>query len=258
MRQLPLADGLTLVALGAVAACMSLFAHEAFGHGATCYLTGGRITLLTAIFFRCAGSSELPDLGGPLGNLIAAALAYLCLAQRWIDAASGRLFLVLLFGLNLLWFAGQTLYSGLFDREDLALLAHALQWPVLWRIVAVAVGIVLYRFGTLTVTRWVGEFFPPGAATRTALRTAYVGSLATGVLMALAWPKDPWGSAHDVLLALGVAPLGLWFAVRERPAASEPAAAAELPRSSPSWMLLAVVLLAIFALTMGRGMGPLS
>jgi hypothetical protein len=258
MRSLPLPNLLTFLALGAIAACASLFAHEAFGHGTVCELTGGRITLLTAIVFRCAGPSELPDIGGPLGNLVAAALAYLGLTREWIRAASGRLFLVLLFGLNLLWFAGQTLYSGLLDREDLALLAHALHWPILWRIVAVIIGIVLYRFGTQTLRRWLAEFFPPGAATRTALRAAYLGSLATGLVMAIAWQKDPGESARDVLLALGVAPLGLWFAAGDATRGHRPDETPALPGPSPKWMVTAVVLLAIFGLTIARGLGPLA
>jgi hypothetical protein len=57
-------DLITGVAVG-VLATLAAVCHETLGHGVGCILDGGRITLLTSIYVRCAGATALtplPDL----------------------------------------------------------------------------------------------------------------------------------------------------------------------------------------------------
>jgi hypothetical protein len=70
------ADPMTVVAVGVLASTLAAVCHETLGHGIGCILDGGRITLLTSIYFRCTGSTALTPAAGPLGNLLAGMAAF--------------------------------------------------------------------------------------------------------------------------------------------------------------------------------------
>jgi hypothetical protein len=85
-------DWLTLLAIGAAAASLAAFAHEAAGHATGCLLIGGRVMLLTSINFRCQGATWVTDAAGPIGNLLPAvgALVLLRLRAAWSAPTVGR------------------------------------------------------------------------------------------------------------------------------------------------------------------------
>jgi hypothetical protein len=64
-------DRTTVVAVGVIAATLAAVCHETLGHGLGCTADGGRITLLTSIYVRCAGATALTPAAGPLGNFLA-------------------------------------------------------------------------------------------------------------------------------------------------------------------------------------------
>jgi hypothetical protein len=49
----------TVVAAGVLTATLAALCHETLGHGLGCLAVGGRITLLTSIWFRCHGAKSL-------------------------------------------------------------------------------------------------------------------------------------------------------------------------------------------------------
>ena len=63
-------DLLTLAAVGVVAHVCADVSHEVLGHGVVCLLTGGKMTLLTSVFFRTEPLSRLVAAAGPCANLI--------------------------------------------------------------------------------------------------------------------------------------------------------------------------------------------
>src|SRR3954469_9700508 len=125
-----------------VCACVS---HEAIGHGGACLATGGRIVLLTSVFFRCEPGSSFVDAAGTIMNLAVAGLAWLTFA-RSTPSSTLRLFAIFVFAFNALWGTGYFIYSAVLDTGDLAFVwrVNPLAAPWLWRLVLGGVGVFLY------------------------------------------------------------------------------------------------------------------
>ena len=51
-------DAATIAAAAIIAACLTTIAHEALGHGGACLASGGRIVLLTSVYFECARTRD--------------------------------------------------------------------------------------------------------------------------------------------------------------------------------------------------------
>src|SRR5690348_441983 len=56
-------DPATVIAVGALAAILATLCHETLGHGLGCFGSGGHITLLTSVWFRCSKGSAISDAG---------------------------------------------------------------------------------------------------------------------------------------------------------------------------------------------------
>jgi hypothetical protein len=137
-------DLTTVVAVGVIAATLAAVCHETLGHGLGCTADGGRITLLTSIYVRCAGATALTPAAGPLGNFLAgiAAFAFFVLEVTRSHRATiphfiWRLQLVLLFG--------QMIYCALLSIDDWALVALRMGWSWVWRPVVAAIGLQVMR-----------------------------------------------------------------------------------------------------------------
>lgn len=251
----------TLMALGAVAATVSALAHETLGHGGVCVAVGGHITLLTSIRFHCLGATPLTDAAGPLGNAFAAALSLLLLRLCRPTAAATRLFLTFVAAINAFWLAGQMVYSAALNTEDLAFVARDLGWPHSWRVLTALLGIVLYVACGRIMTQAMRDLIVPGeraAQTRRRIAIAYLASAASAAIAGAMWRGDPWGSAFNGLLAIAIAPLGMWIGVaRATRLGSRDATMVPIARSW-AWVVGGGVLFVLFALTQGRGIGPLS
>ena len=88
----------TIAAAAIIAACLTTIAHEAFGHGGACLASGGRIELLTSVYFECAPRAWPIALAGPLGDLawaavtgVAAVDAMAQMVDFWIRHCKTRL-----------------------------------------------------------------------------------------------------------------------------------------------------------------------
>ncbi|GAA0322416.1 hypothetical protein GCM10009087_35850 [Sphingomonas oligophenolica] len=253
-------DPRTLAAIGVVAACLASIAHETIGHGVTCLAVGGTITRLTATHFRCADGTVLVDALGPAGNLVSAAIAFGLLRTCRGFAQSARLFLLMLGGINLCWFAGEMIHSALINSEDEAHLARLLGWPAAWRPIAVAAGVLIYgttiRYGAAVARRMVEAGDPPDNLRRR-IMIAWAAATASFAVAGLAWARDPFGSAWECFMTIGVAGVPLWIGVGLMRWPDARPTGRRIGTSTP-WTLVALLVLGAFVVIQGRGVGPMS
>jgi hypothetical protein len=246
-------DVATVAAAGVLAATLAALCHETIGHGVGCLAVGGRITLLTSIWFRCHGATSLTDAGGAIASVVFGALA-LKIPTTLFRSQAVRLSLLVFGSVSLFWFAAQLIDHAAFNRDDWHFIALRMHWPWEWRPLMIGLGVVAYA----AIVRWtflrLRNTAAPGAP---AIRLAYLASVGSAALAGLMWPIEPTRSAVEALLTLGVAPLGLLLAARLAQSGAEPAGTRVIARS---WPLIAVSLLlfATFALVQGRGLGPLA
>jgi hypothetical protein len=254
-------DAATLISIGAIAAVLAMVAHETLGHGIGCIAAGGQITLLTSIWFRCLGASWITDIAGPIGNVFAVVAAMLAWWAFPRMNSGMRVFLTLFAGINLFWFCGQIVYSAALDIDDVAFVAHALDWPPYWRAVAIAAGVAMYAAGVHGMARLVRGLVvedDAAGALRRRVGIAHGAAAACEGLMGLLWAKDPWGSAFNALLAVGVAPGGLWLALLRAERGGVGTAMTLHVARSAAWIFTGAVVCIAFAWLQARGIGPLS
>src|SRR5450755_3873337 len=150
----------TLAAIAALAFIAACVAHEALGHGGTCLATGGHITLLTSVYFRCSDGGGIIDAAGPLMNLVVGAVCWAVLSAWSAPSINWRLFLVLAMALNLFWGTGYFIFSAVTDSGDWAFVLRDLRlepaW--LWRCGMGALGLYLYARSI----KLVGRYLSPG------------------------------------------------------------------------------------------------
>ncbi len=248
---LPSDDAATVVAIGVLAATLAATWHETLGHGLGCVIDGGRITLLTSIWFHCQGATSLTDAAGPLASLAGGLAAFGLLPI----AGTNRLarFLLTLFGaINLFWFAGQLIDHAAVNRDDWAIIARRNHWPSIWRPISIALGVAVYAGG---IALSAAALRRKDAPRWPVIALAYAAGAASAVIAGLMWHPAPIRSALEGFLTLGIAPLGLLVAARR--AARGPDTTSPIPRS---WPLIAAsaVLFVVFLLVQARGLGPLA
>lgn len=242
---------ITLLALGAVAAVVASLAHEALGHGLGCAVEGGRVTLLTFLVFRCEGAGVLADGGGPIGALAVglAALGWLLAIRP--RATPGRLLLFTLAALTLFWTFGQMLREAIDRTDDWGHVARDLAWPPVWQAVAGVIAAAGYA-ATVVITSRLAHVLAAGRPRRLAL--LWGSAVVCAVVLAALWRKDPAVSALDAFMTFGVAQVGWIGALR---AAGRVEQGPALGRNWP-WIAAAAAVLALAAVTVGRGLGPLA
>ena len=113
------------------------------GHGVGCGIDGGRITLLTSIWFRCQGATSLTDAAGPFASLIAGLAAFGLLPIEGTHRVA-RFVLILFGAISLFWFAAQLIGHAATNGDDWAIIARRNHWPSIWRPIFIAVGIATY------------------------------------------------------------------------------------------------------------------
>ena len=247
-------DPMTIIAVGVLAATLAAICHETLGHGLSCIVVGGRITLLTSIYFRCLGATALTDAAGPLGNFLAGIAAFAFLTLR-SPGRTTRLFLILFGGFNLFWFFAQLVYCALLGKGDWAFVALQMGWSWVWRPIAAVIGVAGYALALRQTSAALAE---TGAPTPAAIRLAYVAAVASAVIAGLMWRPEPVRSAIEGFLAVGLAPLGLLIAVT-RTGRAQAAIAVQLPVTrSWWWIAVGVMVFGVFLLTQGLGLGPLA
>jgi len=201
-------DSATVIAAGVLAASLAAICHETVGHGLGCVGIGGRITLLTSIWFQCRGATSLTDAAGPIASLVGGVAAIVLLSFK-IPNGAARLTLILFGAFGLFWFAGQLIGHALVNGDDWAFIAGRMGWSWVWRPIAAAIGVAAYAVAMrlmLVVLR------RNGAPRRQAIRLAYAAAVASAIIAGLMWSAAPIRSAREAFLTLGIAPLGLLVA----------------------------------------------
>ncbi len=72
---------LALISTAIMSYLIANISHEAVGHGGACLIAGGKITLLTSVYFRSKVHSYVTDAFGPLANLAAGLLLWMLLLK---------------------------------------------------------------------------------------------------------------------------------------------------------------------------------
>jgi hypothetical protein len=240
----------TVLAAGLLAATLAAICHETVGHGIGCMAAGGDVQLLTSIWFRCRGATSLTDAGGAISGVLCGGLA-LALTRRLSHPAL-RLMLFMFGALSLLWVAAQLIAHPVLDHDDWHFIALRRHWPWVWRPLLATVGVISYA----GIMRWIALLLrDPVAPSGRAICLAYTAAAISAVLAGSMWAPLPARSALEGLLTLGVAPIGVLIAAaridKDRPAGA---------LICKSWIFVVVSLLvfAMFALVQGRGLGPLA
>jgi len=247
-------DAPTVVALGALAASLATVCHETLGHGLGCIGTGGHVTLLSSIWFRCAGGFIIADAAGPIGNLVGGVLALGLLSYIRPDPKI-KLLLLMLGAMNLFWFTGQLAFESLTDTRDDWYWAFQMGRTDISRIVGAIVGIG----GYVLVRRWLAEIVRKerGPQGRT-IQLAYIAAAAFAVIAGLMWRPEPLRSAFEGLLVFGVAQLGLLTIARKAGAHAADGFGGRSVARSWVWICACALLIAIFLLTQARGLGSMA
>src|ERR1700743_1778783 len=142
---------LTVASIGIFAFGLEPIVHEVLGHAVVCWLTGGKVILISSTAMQTASASRLVSAAGPIANIIfglAATVLLRALAKQHANAvapdaapgASGatRFSLTLLFlyffaFANLFLATGYILYSGLINFGDFAAVIVGLRPAWLYR-----------------------------------------------------------------------------------------------------------------------------
>jgi hypothetical protein len=230
----------TLCALAAMAFVAACTAHEAVGHGLACLGTGGTVTLLSSVYFRCQPGHPLVDAAGTLSNLCVAAVFALAARRSRHDTARTAFALVAAF--NGLWGTGYLIFSAVTDTGDLAFVVRdlALRPAWAWRLGMGLAGLWLYG----AVWRNLAPFLPKGRP----LLAAYCTAGAVACLSVLSYQGAALPALKEAAQEGLLAPLGLLFVAFSRhPSRVLP------PASSRNVMLAGAIVVLAFWLTLGRG-----
>lgn len=228
----------------AVSAMMAAtVAHEALGHGGACLAMGGKVTLLTSVYFRCNPSGPWIDAGGPIGNLVAAVLALMILPL--MKSGASRLFAALLFAFSASWFAGYAIYSFLLLKGDYVLalrgfLPHlTAEMPI--RIAAVVGGLALYPISRKIVARYLTF-----ASVQRLLFISWFAGTAAAMAAAAFFAPERLGAIKDGAFEIGLASVPLLLF---RNGTDDDTVVVR----SPLWIGVTALFYVVFVWLLGRG-----
>lgn len=241
----------TTFALGVLAACTAAVAHEAFGHGLTCLLTGGHIALLNNAFFRCAPQGALVSAGGPAGNLVVGLSAFAIQPLVPARRAALRLYLLLVMAFCLYWEAGYLIFAGVRGTGD-----YVFAWAGLFgppsrtiRISGIIVGVLFYGVIGRILRRRLDAFLTAPGRISALLRPAWFAGVMAMVAAAALYAPDRLGAMRNAGLSI-VASFPLLFASADLLPDTETVPAI---KRSPAIIVAALILFAGFAATLGHG-----
>jgi hypothetical protein len=242
-------DAITVGAMAVIAMCVATAAHEAAGHGGACLLLGGRITLLTSVYFRCAVESPLVSPAGPLGNLMAGLAGWSMLRllpQSWPRT---KLFSLFLTAFSFFWAFGYLVYSLARNDGDYAIAFRDLLGvqDTSARAIGIATGVALYLLFSGAFASTARKLF--GERATGLLQTAWLAASAAAVGAAALYAPDRRGAMIEAALEIGAASIPLLI-----PRRNAPRTGTLRPISrSPKWVAAAIAVFGVFALTLGAG-----
>jgi hypothetical protein len=262
-------DGWTIAAIAVIVYVVSNLTHEGAGHGGACLLAGGRAEMLNAVFFECdearisAAGIRWLAAAGTLANLLLAALVWVALRGEDRLRPGVRFALVLLLAVNLLQAFGYLLFSGAGRVGDWAVVFDGLMPEWIWRIGLAFLGGWLYfvvapRLFMPHLEPFLGREQPTREAR--AQRLTLLPYLVGGLAYLLAGVLNPHGFRLVLISAAGASLGGtsllawyppLWAKKRGGSGVGAPLAI----RRSVVWLVAAAIVLGLFVLILGPGIG---
>jgi hypothetical protein len=209
-------------------------------------MTGGKVWLLSSVYFRCVPGLPVVDAAGPLMNLSVAAIAMLGL-RRIRTPGYGRFFAALVVAFNALWGAGYFLFSAVTYQGDWAFVLRDLQvpHPWVWRVLLGVLGAWLYG----NALRATSPYLPRGAP----LAWAYVAGGAVAIASVLLFSGPTLPALREAAQESLLASAGLLYLAFVR-TTSAPSAWAPVAGPPMRWLWpLGLGLLIVFLATMGPG-----
>lgn len=237
----------TLSAIAALAFIVACVSHEVIGHGGACLALGGRITLLSSVYFRCSNGGPLIDASGPLMNFIVGASCYAILRARPRLARNWRLFFAFAMAFNLFWGAGYFILCAITDQGDWAFVLHqlALEPRAVWRCAMGALGFFLY-YGS---TRLVAAELPSG----TPLVVPYLAAGVVACLTPLFFIGGPVLPALREGAFEGFGAVGLLILAWVRRCPTKSVSTLAFVDESLGWWFASALVILGFIATLGRG-----
>jgi hypothetical protein len=242
-------DVTTTGTIAIIAMCAATAAHEALGHGGACLLLGGRITLLTSVYFHCAVQSIFVSPAGPLGNLVAGIAGWAAMQMLPISHPRAKLFALLVTAFSFYWAFAYLVSSLATGEGDYAISVRDFLGSLnnVWRVSGIIIGAALYLlFSRALCARAIGFL---GERTTGILRTAWLAATVATIAAAALYMPDRAHATKEAGLEIGVASIPLLIPRRHATGAGE---IPPITRST-GWIAAAIVVFAAFALTLGRG-----
>jgi hypothetical protein len=168
----------TVASIGILAFGLEPIVHEVLGHALVCWLTGGKVILISSTAMQTSSTSRLVPAAGPLANILFGLAAFALLralatqqntnSSSRSDAAADttRLFLYFFAFANLFLATGYILYSGLINFGDFAAVITGLRPAWLYRAALVVIGALSYRYGIAQAARSLAQLLTPAYTPR--------------------------------------------------------------------------------------------
>jgi hypothetical protein len=270
-------DALTLAAIAMLAFIFADVSHEIIGHGAAYVAVGGRSFILTTT--RLIGQGAQADaqgnlfvglahgdlygkifsIGGPLGNVVFAALTWIALRFLHRLQPRARLFLWLATAFNLFWAFGYLMFSAVINRGDWMEAVRGLPLEWLWRVFFFLTGLALYQFSKMFLAadmRWFISTDDPHWRERVK-RMVWISYMAGGIIACAGAIFDPRGRNqiyNSGALASFAAAIGLLQMpfLAKRYLRQSDARQIGIARSL-GWIFAAIVAAALFVGVLGPG-----
>ncbi|MFN3267371.1 MAG: hypothetical protein ACK41E_11100 [Deinococcales bacterium] len=193
----PVVDYLTATAIAAIAISLNVAAHEGV-HALTCRAIGGDLREYSALYVSCDGLTSLQmkllDGSAPTFNLIMGVLLWFLLARTAKQTSEVRYFIWLSMLMNLLYGAGNWMFSGIAGVGDMATVVSGWEPSWLWRSALTVIGSALYMFFIWLALREFGKMV--GGSAEEQFRRANLLCLlayvtAVGVILAASFLSPP-------------------------------------------------------------------
>jgi len=235
----------TIIAIAIVVWAISNAGHEILGHGGTCVLQGYTPTHVSTSFFQCdtSGSTFWEDkaleAGGTVFNLALALVSLLLLRSQKINNPKTNYFLWILMSVNLFYAGSYVMGWFIGPGLDWAQFLNGLEPQLLWKLVLIAVGLMIIGFGFHLSRKYWEPFIGDSAG--------FMNPSPDKMLIF-------WGSfGVTAFFLIWLNFVRFWPFTKQTTSSQE---AADLGISIP-WLVIGFVALILFVGVLGPGIGPM-
>ena len=250
-------DGLTLIAISALACIVQDVLHEGLGHGVTAWLSGAHRVTMSTVALQSDIDTRWISANGTLANLLFAAIFWLVLSAPRRYKPATRYFLVLAMAGNLFTGTGYFLFSGVFNFGDWAAVIRGLQPHWMWQAGLVVLGLASYYASMLLVAAKLMPLLGKAESSGRLRMLCWTPYVTDGMLAGVAGLFNPLGlfyviaSALPSTLGANAGMLSLPSLMRGRSSGEE--GQVEPIRRNTAWIAASAGASLLFILVLGRG-----